>query len=154
MANTNSNEVFESVSHPLRIKILKLLAKSPMGFSELKKTLGIESSGELSFHLNKMRNLLDKDSESRYVLNNTGYAALEAVRSLEKHGWYARAFYFNLIAFVLVNIWTYLSFSFGTRFLIVLALSSMWIVYYLYWTIVRRKAFLRYGARNGGEKRV
>ena len=148
MANTNSNEVFESVSHPLRIKILKLLAKSPMGFSELKKTLGIESSGELSFHLNKMRNLLDKDSESRYVLNNTGYAALEAVRSLEKHGWYARAFYFNLIAFVLVNIWTYLSFSFSTRFLIVLALSSLWIVFYSYWTIVRRKAFLRYGAKT------
>jgi DNA-binding transcriptional ArsR family regulator len=63
MLTPNSNEVFESVSHPLRIKILKLLAKSPMSFSELKKTLGIESSGELSFHLNKMRSLLDKDSE-------------------------------------------------------------------------------------------
>ncbi|MEM1558383.1 MAG: winged helix-turn-helix domain-containing protein [Thermoproteota archaeon] len=76
MTVINSNEVFEAVSHPLRIRILKALAKSPMGFSEIKKALGIESSGELSFHLNKMRNLLDKDSEGRYVLNSTGYDAL------------------------------------------------------------------------------
>lgn len=149
MSTQNSNEVFESVSHPLRIKILKLLSKSPMGFSQLKKTLGIESSGELSFHLNKMRSLWDKDSEGRYVLNKTGYGALEAVRSLEKHGWYTRAFYFNLIIYALMNIWAYLSFSLSTRFLIVLALSSMWIVFYSYWALVRRKAFLRYGARNG-----
>ncbi|MBO3809676.1 MAG: helix-turn-helix transcriptional regulator [Candidatus Brockarchaeota archaeon] len=146
MATPNSTEVFEAVSHPLRIKILKVLAKSPMGFSELKKTLRIESSGELSFHLNKMKSLLDKDWEGRYALNKTGYTALETVRNLEKCGWYTRAFYFNLVVFTLSNIWAYLSFSFSTNFLIVLALSSLWIVFYSYWTIVRRKAFLRYGA--------
>ncbi|MBO3800229.1 MAG: helix-turn-helix transcriptional regulator [Candidatus Brockarchaeota archaeon] len=131
MAKPNSTEVFEAISHPLRMKILKVLAKSPMGFSELKKTLRIESSGELSFHLNKMRSLLDKDSEGRYALNKTGYTALETVRSLEKCGWYTRAFYFNLVVFTLSNIWAYLSFSFSTNFLIVLALSSLWIVFLL-----------------------
>ncbi len=143
MATPNSNEIFEAVSHPLRVRILKLLVKSPMGFSDLKKALGIESSGELSFHLNKMRSLLDKDSEGRYVLNKTGYAALEAIRSFEKYGWQIQAFYFNLIVFALMNIWAYLNFSLSTRFLIVLALSSLWIVFYSYWAIIHRKAFKR-----------
>ena len=143
MATPNSNEVFEAVSHPLRVKILKHLVKSPMGFSELKKALVIESSGELSFHLNKMRSLVDKDSEGWYVLNKTGYAALEAIRSFEKQNWQIRAFYFNLVVFALVNIWAYLSFSLNTRFLIVLAISSLWIVFYSYWTIIHRKIFKR-----------
>ena len=34
-----SGEVFESVSHPLRVKILKLLSKGPMGFSGLKRRI-------------------------------------------------------------------------------------------------------------------
>ncbi|MEM0171491.1 MAG: helix-turn-helix domain-containing protein [Thermoproteota archaeon] len=81
MATPNSTEVFDVISHPMRVKILKVLAKSPMGFSELKKTLGIESSGELSFHLNKMKSLLDKDSEGRYALNKTDYAGLKPLET-------------------------------------------------------------------------
>ncbi|RLI23135.1 ArsR family transcriptional regulator, partial [Candidatus Bathyarchaeota archaeon] len=36
-----SGKVFEAVSHPIRIKILKMLAEKPMSFSELKRELGI-----------------------------------------------------------------------------------------------------------------
>jgi len=39
-----SVETFEAIAHPLRIKILKLLAERPMSFSELKRSL------ELTFY--------------------------------------------------------------------------------------------------------
>jgi len=44
-----SDETFEAIAHPLRIKILKLLAEKPMKFSELKRKLGIKSSDKLDF---------------------------------------------------------------------------------------------------------
>ena len=40
-------EVFDALSHPTRIMILKALSDEAMGFSDLKKKLGIESSGHL-----------------------------------------------------------------------------------------------------------
>ena len=52
-----SGKVFEAVSHPIRIKILKMLAEKPMSFSELKRELGIRSSGKLDFHLKKLGDL-------------------------------------------------------------------------------------------------
>ena len=61
-----SDEVFEAISHPLRIKILKLLANKPRSFSELKRELGIESSGKLDFHLKKLRNLITMDEGEIY----------------------------------------------------------------------------------------
>ncbi len=38
-------ELFEAISHPERIKILKILEKKPASFASLKRQLGIESSG-------------------------------------------------------------------------------------------------------------
>lgn len=40
-------ELFEALGHPVRMKILEFLGKAPLGFSELKKKVGIESSGHL-----------------------------------------------------------------------------------------------------------
>lgn len=86
-----------------------------------------------------MRILLDKDSEGRYVLNSTGYAALQTVITLERQGWQKRSFYLNLIIFALFNIWAYLNSP--SVFLFVLVSSSIWIIFYSYWTIIHRKAF-------------
>ena len=47
-------ELFESISHPTRIRILKTLAKGDQGFSKLKSKLGFSSSGNLTHHLNKL----------------------------------------------------------------------------------------------------
>jgi len=47
----DSDEVFDAISHPLRIKILKVLAKRPLSFNELKRAVNVESSGALDFHL-------------------------------------------------------------------------------------------------------
>ncbi len=38
-----SDDTFEAIANPLRIKILKLLAEKPMGFSELKRELEVKS---------------------------------------------------------------------------------------------------------------
>ena len=67
-----SDETFEAISHPLRIKILELLAKRPMSFSELKKELGIRSSGKLDFHLKKLGSLITMDEKGKYTLSKEG----------------------------------------------------------------------------------
>ncbi|MGQ9597080.1 MAG: winged helix-turn-helix domain-containing protein [Thermoproteota archaeon] len=54
-ASPDSDEAFDAISHPLRIKILKALAKTPLGFSELKRAVNVNSSGTLDFHLKKMK---------------------------------------------------------------------------------------------------
>ena len=54
----DEGDKFEAISNPLRIKILKLLSKKSMSFSELKRYLGIRSSGKLDFHLKKLEGLV------------------------------------------------------------------------------------------------
>ncbi|RLE69087.1 MAG: ArsR family transcriptional regulator, partial [Thermoprotei archaeon] len=61
------DEEFEAISHSLRIKILEILSKKAMGFSELKRELGIESSGKLDFHLKKLKGLVTLEN-GKYVL--------------------------------------------------------------------------------------
>ncbi len=74
-------ELFEALGHPTRIKILKVLADSPRGFSDLKKALDIESGGLLQFHLGKLQDLgLVKDTpEMGYVLTDEGKEALRSI---------------------------------------------------------------------------
>lgn len=45
------------LAHPVRIRILKMLRKNSMSFSELNKALGIESSGHLQYHLERLGDL-------------------------------------------------------------------------------------------------
>lgn len=138
------SEIFEAISHPQRVKILKALARSPLGFSELKRVINVKSSGALDFHLKKMESLVVHDRHGRYTLNMRGYAAVEAINAIEKYGWFKRAFFFNIIIFVLVNLWAYINFSLSINFLTVLGLSTSWIVLYTYWTLVHRRAFINW----------
>jgi len=68
-------ELFEALGHPTRIRILELLANSPLGFSDLKKALGIDSGGQLQFHLGKLQGLV-KTVEGNYALTDEGKEAL------------------------------------------------------------------------------
>ena len=54
----SSDELFEAVSHPLRIEIVKALAEKPLRFADLKRNLRISSSGLLDFHLKKLDDLI------------------------------------------------------------------------------------------------
>ncbi|MFX1275861.1 MAG: ArsR/SmtB family transcription factor [Promethearchaeota archaeon] len=69
-------ELFEAISHPTRIKILKLLNDKELGFSELKRKLGLSSSGNLTHHLNKLLNLISNNPNGNYEISDMGKDAL------------------------------------------------------------------------------
>ena len=139
-----SDETFEAIAHPLRIKILKLLAEKPMGFSELKRKLGIKSSGKLDFHLKKLGNLIALNSEGKYTLTSEGYAALQAVITVKRYGWQRRAYSINVVAYVIAVAFTLskiLCVGAKPVYLAILVLATSWFAFYSYWSIVRRKVF-------------
>ena len=76
------SELFEKISHPTRVKILKLLEDSPLNFSQLKNNLGIESSGNLDHHLKKLKDLVYLDS-GLYKISDMGKEAIRAIKSIE-----------------------------------------------------------------------
>ncbi len=139
-----SDEVFEAVAHPLRIKILKLLAERPMSFSELKRELEIKSSGKLDFHLKKLGSLIALNSDGKYTLTKEGYAALQAITTIKKYGWQRRAYIINAVACAIVVAFTLsriLSEGVKSIYLAALVLVSLWFVFYSYWSIVKRRVF-------------
>ena len=107
----SSDELFEAISHPIRIDIVKLLAEKPLGFAELKRKLKLSSSGLLDFHLKKLDDLIDVNKEGCYCLTDKGYAALTTVEGAA--GYYRlrtahkRSYFLNLIVCVLANIGTF-----------------------------------------------
>jgi DNA-binding transcriptional ArsR family regulator len=77
-------EVFDALSHPTRILILKALSAEPLGFADLKKKTGIESSGHLQHHLSKLAGLVKTDVYGKYVLSDEGKDALITVDIVER----------------------------------------------------------------------
>ena len=146
-----SNDLFEAVSHPLRIDILRALAKKPMRFADLKRTFHIESSGQLDFHLKKLEALVTTDGEGRYTLTEKGFAALQAVDTASKYGWQRRAFIINLAVCVLLNAYFLYIYFFveqnatflSAYLLIVLPIIIAWMAFYSYWTFVKRRVRLK-----------
>lgn len=72
-------ELFEAISHPTRIQILRTLNRNALGFAELKHKLGISSSGNLSHHLNKLTTLVETNAQGKYKLSDQGHEALYAI---------------------------------------------------------------------------
>lgn len=134
-----SDEVFEAISHPMRIEILRLLSRRPIRFADLKRRLKIKSSGLLDFHLKKMGNIITTNGEGLYTLNERGFAALQAVDVVSKYGWQRRAYLISLGAYILMNV----SVVFVTTFwFLVFIPSTLWIIFYSYWTFVKRRVRL------------
>ena len=76
-------EVFDALSHPTRIMLLKALNDEPLGFADLKKKLGIESSGHLQHHISKLDGLIKTDETGKYTLSDQGKDALHSVNTVE-----------------------------------------------------------------------
>ena len=76
-------ELFEAISHPERIKILKILEKQPSSFASLKRQLGIESSGNLDYHLKKLSELVTVREDGLYGLTDAGKEALLSIDAVE-----------------------------------------------------------------------
>ncbi len=78
-----SVELFEAISHPARIKILKILEKQPTSFASLKRQLDIESSGNLDHHLKKLKQLITVREDGLYGLTDAGKEALLSIKTIE-----------------------------------------------------------------------
>lgn len=76
-------EVFDALGHPTRIQILKVLSEGSLGFADLKKKTGIDSSGHLQHHLNKLDGLIKTDEYGKYCLSDEGKDALLTVQTVE-----------------------------------------------------------------------
>ncbi len=147
----SSDEMFEAVSHPIRIDIVQLLAEKPLGFADLKRELKISSSGMLDFHLKKLDDLIIVNKEGRYSLTEKGFAALTTIEGAA--GYYRlrsaqkRSFFFALIVSVLINIGTlWIASQIGNYifwYAIVLPITLAWVIFYGYWTLVKRRIRLR-----------
>ncbi len=86
--NKENDEValFEAISHPVRIQILFSLHESPLGFSDLKRKVGISSSGNLQHHLGKLASLIVTNDSADYTLTDQGresIVAIKAVRNIQ-----------------------------------------------------------------------
>ncbi|HVO86027.1 MAG TPA: helix-turn-helix domain-containing protein [Candidatus Eisenbacteria bacterium] len=79
----DSAELFEAISHPVRIRILKILEKQPASFASLKRQLGIESSGNLDYHLKKLTQLIAVRENGLYGLTDAGKEALLSIGTIE-----------------------------------------------------------------------
>ena len=76
-------EVFDALGHPTRIQILKVLSEGSLGFADLKKKTGFESSGHLQHHLTKLNGLIKTDEYGKYCLSDEGKDALLMVKTVE-----------------------------------------------------------------------
>jgi len=79
----DSAELFEAISHPVRIRIIKILEKQPTSFASLKRQLGIDSSGNLDFHLKKLGELVAVRADGLYGLTDAGREALQSIEPVE-----------------------------------------------------------------------
>lgn len=79
-------ELFDALGHPTRIKILQALNQQAMSFSELKKQVGIESSGHLSFHIGKLGSLVRTTPEGAYELTDDGREAFHLAEVMSTTG--------------------------------------------------------------------
>jgi DNA-binding HxlR family transcriptional regulator len=76
-------ELFDAIAHPARIRILKALEKRPSSFASLKRQLGIDSSGNLDYHLKKLGQLVTVRQDGLYDLTEAGKEALLSIDAVE-----------------------------------------------------------------------
>jgi DNA-binding transcriptional ArsR family regulator len=74
--------IFRALKHPIRRKILNLLAEKEMAFSEIERALGIDS-GHLTYHLTSLDYLITTNSDNEYQLSAFGRAALNLLSNVE-----------------------------------------------------------------------
>ncbi|MGY5881444.1 MAG: helix-turn-helix domain-containing protein [Candidatus Thorarchaeota archaeon] len=147
-----SDEVFEAISHPMRITILKELAKKPTRFADLKRSLKIKSGGQLDFHLKKMESVITTDSDGLYTLTARGFAALRAVHVVSNYGWQRRSWMINVLMMTVLNIYFFFA---AFEFYIFAAIPTIgWILFYSYWTFVKRRVRLRDNGATSDEPEV
>ncbi|MGD8505316.1 MAG: helix-turn-helix domain-containing protein [Candidatus Bathyarchaeota archaeon] len=125
----NLDNLFEAISHPLRIEILQALAKRPMRFADLKKRFEITSSGGLDFHLRKLGDLIATNNKGAYGVTKHGFKALMAIGLVQGWGgWQKMAYYTVLTAILIAGI--YLASTNNSALLFVVFLGTvLWMAF-------------------------
>jgi len=75
--------IFSSLKHPIRRRILRMLAEGSRSFSELQEGFRIES-GHLTYHLESLKHLVIKGEDGRYALSSFGEAAVAMMHGVEE----------------------------------------------------------------------
>ncbi len=87
MAGSHEDEIysvmFASLKHPIRRKILRMLANKPMSFMEMVEELGV-SSPNLTYHLESLGELISKMDNEQYRLSAFGVATINAMKGIEE----------------------------------------------------------------------
>jgi hypothetical protein len=78
--------IFQALSHPLRVKMLTYIDGNELTFSSLKQRMGMESSGQLQHHLQKLSGLVVVKANGSYGLTDAGRRALDLFRESESSG--------------------------------------------------------------------
>jgi DNA-binding transcriptional ArsR family regulator len=74
-------ELFDALGHPVRIRILRALEEGPLGFSDLRRKVELDSGGHLQFHLGKLDGLVTSGQGGNYAITNDGREALRVIDS-------------------------------------------------------------------------
>ncbi len=75
--------MFSSLKHPVRRKILRMLAEKSMSFSQILDVLGVSSS-HLTYHLENLGELLSKADNGQYKLSTFGQASVSTMKIVEE----------------------------------------------------------------------
>lgn len=76
------SSIFASLKHPVRRKILRMLSKKPMSYSEMLEVLGVSNSF-LTYHLENLGELVGKTDDGRYRLSSFGEDAMATMTRVE-----------------------------------------------------------------------
>ena len=75
--------MFTSLKHPVRRKILRMLADKPMTFMQMVEVLGVSTS-HLTYHLESLGELVSKTENGQYKLSTFGEATVSAMKGVEE----------------------------------------------------------------------
>ena len=67
----DSAKIMRIVNHPIRMRIIELLAKKPLSWKELSTELGVRT-GSLYHHLDTLERIVARDPGRRYILTRLG----------------------------------------------------------------------------------
>lgn len=84
MMSSQGDRRYKALDHPIRRRIVQMLADDPQTYSQLLQTLEIES-GHLAYHIRNLGELLEKDAEGNYHLNFEGEKAYEFLTGRKLH---------------------------------------------------------------------
>lgn len=76
--------IFTSLKHPIRRRILRMLARKPLTYSEILEILNIDS-GQLSYHLESLGDLTTHSKNGHYQLSSFGEATVKLMDGVEDH---------------------------------------------------------------------